>query len=248
MKFNELLDPIKPEKLPELKEEKMPEESYRRVRKLVNDQTKPAKKHLWNRIAPFAAVAAAVCGLVIGLRIATLPDRNIAQVEPGTASGNVNDDAQATLQPETVPTTAEEKPITLEKITVQNKNSVLTFKVNCPEVAYWVILHGGMELKQGENIIWSSKGADINDQKAIELAILSADVLTGVEPGVTTFDFEVRIDRGVLSNGSYTFTINSLYSADLEYDSDGNVQLPTDKIYDKVEIPFSISAEIVTGE
>ena len=248
MKFNELLDPIKPEKLPELKEEKMPEESYRRVRKLVKAQTRPIKKHLWNKIAPLAAVAAAVCGLVIGLRIATLPDRNITQIDPGSAPGSVTDDVQTTLPPEIVPTTADEKPITLEKITVQNKNSVLTFKVNCPEVAYWVILHGGMELKQGENIIWSSKGADINNPKAVELAILAADVLTDAEPGVTTFDFEVRIDRGVLSNGSYTFTINSLYSANLEYDSDGNVQLPTDKICDKVEIPFSTSAEIVTGE
>lgn len=245
MKFSELLDSVSPEKLPELNEKKMPEASARRIEKLVRERVdgKP-KKRFWQKLTPFVAAAAAVCGLVVGLRIATLPDRNVAAPGSEPSSGVVSSGNPAVS--ESAP--ALETSVALEKVFSDGEFCTLRFKVRCPKAAYRLIMHGGMELKQDDSAAWMSKGCDISDSRAIELAILAGDVLKVVEPGDTEFEFDIRVHRTGLPGGAYTLTIDSLYSAEIEYDSDGNSKVYTDPISGAMTLTFELESETITGD
>ena len=245
MKFSELLDSVSPESLPELNEKKMPDASAKRVERLVRERLdgKP-KKRFWQKLTPFVAAAAAICGLVVGLRVATLPDRNVAAPGSETPGSTVSGGNPTVSEP----APALETSVALEKVFSDGEFCTLRFRVRCPEAAYRLIMHGGMELKTGDSTVWSSKGCTIDDSRALELAILAGDVLKVVEPGDTEFEFDIRVHRTALPGGTYTLTINSLYSAEIEYDSDGNSKVYTDQISGAMTLTFELDIKSIAGE
>ena len=244
MKFSELLDSVSPESLPELNEKKMPDASAKRVEKLVRERLdgKP-KKRFWQKITPFVAAAAAICGLVVGLRVATLPDRNVAAPGSDPSSGAVSGGNPTVSEP----APALETSVALEKVFSDGEFCTLRFRVRCPEAAYRLIMHGGMKLKEGDSTAWMANGCDSNDSRALELAILAGDVLKVVEPGDTDFEFDIRVHRTALPGGTYTLTVNSLFSAEIEYDSDGNSKVYTDPVSGAMTLTFELESETITG-
>ena len=245
MKFSELLDSVSPESLPELNEKRMPEASAKRVERLDRERSgvKP-KKRFWQKLTPFVAAAAAICGLVVGLRVATLPDRNVAAPGSETPGSAVSGGNPTVIEP----APALETSVALKKVFSDGEFCTLRFRVSCPGAAYRLIMHGGMKLKEGDSTAWMSNGCDINDPRAIELAILAGDVLKVVEPGDTEFEFDIKVHRTGLPGGTYTLTIDSLYSAGIEYDSDDNPKVYADPISGAMTLTFELDIKSIAGK
>ena len=254
MKFKELLDSCDPDLLPELKVTEIPAPSAKRIKKLVSAQletpefSSSGKRSIGHRITSILTAAAALAGLVIGLRIALIPERGdlIASIANGLKQIFTREEELIDPHAEFIKnraTDAEGKTrITAVKLFGDGEQYYLRLRVDCEAIKYRLIMHGGITLEKDNELIFSLQGYDIDDTgstKQIAAAIMAGDIWTQVEPGAAGFEFDIKLNQSKLTDGDYILTIGSLYSADLDPEGD-NSGLQTELICKEITLPLTL--------
>lgn len=254
MKFKELLDSCDPELLPELKVNEIPAPSAKRIKKLVSAQLKTpefgssGKRSIGHRITSILTAAAALAGLVIGLRIALIPERGelIANIANGLKQIFTREEELIDPHAEFIENSALDAEgktrITAVKLFGDSEQYYLRLRVDCEAIKYRLIMHGGIKLEKDNELIFSLQGYDIDDTgstKQIAAAIMAGDILSQVEPGADCFEFDIKLNQSKLTDGDYILTIGSFYSADLDSDGD-NSGLRTELICKEISLPLTL--------
>ena len=254
MKFKELLDSCDPELLPELKVNEIPAPSAKRIKKLVSAQLKTpefgssGKRSIGHRITSILTAAAALAGLVIGLRIALIPERGdlITNIAEGLKQIFTREEELIDPHAEFIENSASDAEgktrITAVKLFGDGEQYYLRLRVDCEAIKYRLIMHGGIKLEKDNELIFSLQGYDIDDTgstKQIAAAIMAGDIWTQVEPGADSFEFDIKLNQSKPTDGDYILTIGSLYSADLGSDGD-NSGLQTELICKEITLPLTL--------
>lgn len=258
MNIKEKIDSLDPASLPGIEEKTIPADSKRRIEKLVMDSVskneqpviKRPRNSFGRRLTSLLATAAAVAGVLAGVRVATLPgdgsftEKLAAAFKRGTTREEVVDPHSESLNGGL---TEGGTTVKAEKIYGDGEYYYLDFKVNCPEIPYRFILHGGIKLEQNGVVIYEQKGPDLSDldeqnsQNLIYRTILAGDILADVTPGDTSFDFQIRVAADKLTDGDYYLTLGGLLSVDLEFPDDKSANILAEQLSGEMLMPLTIS-------
>ena len=257
MNIKEKIDSLDPASLPKIEEKNIPAGSKRRIEKLVmdsvskNEQTvvRKPRNSFGRRLTSLLATAAAVAGVLAGIRVATLPgdgsftEKLAAAFKRGTTREEVVDSYSESLKGGLTEGTTTVKA---EKIYGDDEYYYLDFKVTCPEIPYRFILHGGIKLEQNGVVIYEQKGPDLanpdeeNSRNLIQLMIMSGDVLATATPGDTSFDFQIKVASDKLTDGDYYLTLGGLLSVDIEFSDDESANILAKTLSGEMLMPLTI--------